>query len=216
MHNRNHPCPLAERRCWVFDLDGTLTVAQHNFDDIRSALGIPPGHLILEYLDSLPARQAAPLRGRLDDIEAALSTAARPAPGARELLTMLRASGARLGILTRNTRDNALAALGAAGLADFFAAEAVLGRGEAAPKPSADGIKQLLAAWNGASDDGLMIGDVHLDLAAGRAAGVLTVHVSAGSHRRWPELTDHHLLSLSQLYDVLQGHNLKAAYARGR
>ena len=31
------------RRHWIFDLDGTLTVAAHDFAAIRRTLGIPPG-----------------------------------------------------------------------------------------------------------------------------------------------------------------------------
>ena len=45
---------LDDRDCWVFDLDGTLTIANHDFDAIRAELGIPEGHLILEYQATLP------------------------------------------------------------------------------------------------------------------------------------------------------------------
>jgi len=75
----------------------------------------------------------------------------------------------------------------------------VLGRDEAPPKPAPDGIHQLLEDWGGTAADGLMIGDVHLDLAAGRAAGVITVHVSAGSDTRWPDLTDYHFDTLTAI-----------------
>ena len=189
--------------CWIFDLDGTLTVAQHDFAAIRATLGIPPGRLILEYLDSLPAATAAPLRARLDALEAALCASACAAPGARDLLALLHARGTRLGILTRNSRANALATLRAA--AHYFAPTDVLGRDEAPPKPAPDGILRLLAAWRGQPAQALMVGDVHLDLAAGRAAGVRTIHVSAGAAHRWPALTDHHFSSLEALHRLLAG-----------
>jgi HAD superfamily hydrolase (TIGR01509 family) len=196
--------PFGQRRCWIFDLDGTLTVAQHDFTAIRTALGIPPGRLILEYLDSLPHALARPLHARLQDIEAELCSTAQPATGAMQLLTTLRARGIELGLLTRKTRENALATLRAAGLAAFFAPPTVLGRDEAPPKPAPDGIQQLLERWGATAADGLMIGDVHLDLAAGRAAGVITVHVSAGTDTRWPDLTDHHFDTLADLDAALR------------
>ncbi|MEY4949417.1 MAG: hypothetical protein RL698_1628, partial [Pseudomonadota bacterium] len=41
-------------RHWIFDLDGTLTVAMHDFDAIRTALDLPTGRPILEALAELP------------------------------------------------------------------------------------------------------------------------------------------------------------------
>ena len=41
---------LTRRPCWIFDLDGTLTVAAHDFDAIRAELGLPQGRPILEAL----------------------------------------------------------------------------------------------------------------------------------------------------------------------
>ena len=46
---------LADVRHWVFDMDGTLTVAVHDFAAIRVALAIPPEDDILTHLAALPA-----------------------------------------------------------------------------------------------------------------------------------------------------------------
>ena len=46
---------LASLRHWVFDLDGTLTKAVHDFALIRRALEIPPEADILGHLAALPA-----------------------------------------------------------------------------------------------------------------------------------------------------------------
>ncbi|MCB1747767.1 MAG: HAD family hydrolase [Gammaproteobacteria bacterium] len=190
---------LTRHLAWVFDLDGTLTVHQHDFDAIRAELGIPQDRLILEYLATLPPAAAAPLHARLAAIEAELAHAARAARGAARLLEMLRRRGCRLGILTRNTRTNALATLAAAGLADYFARDDVLGRDEAAPKPSPRGILDLIGRWRCTADAALMVGDYRLDLEAGRNAGVTTVHVAAAGAPTWPDLTDVHVQSLDEL-----------------
>ncbi|MGR8918475.1 MAG: HAD family hydrolase [Gammaproteobacteria bacterium] len=188
---------------WVFDLDGTLTVHQHDFDAMRRALGIPAGRLILEYLDELDEREAAPLRARLDAMEAELTDAAVAAAGAVELLDGLARRGVALGILTRNTRANAIATLRAAGLAQHFAESAVIGRDEAAPKPSPQGILHLLGQWRASPAGCVMVGDFRLDLEAGRNAGVATAHVDAADAGRWPALTDHYFGSLAELAAAL-------------
>lgn len=194
---------LARYRAWVFDLDGTLTVHQHDFAAIRAELGIPPERYILEYLAELAADAAGALRARLDALEAELTSQALAAPGAAELLAALAARGARCGILTRNSRDNALATLAQIGLAAHFAPVDVLGRDEAAPKPAPDGITHLINAWQLPGAATLMLGDFHLDLEAGRNAGVATVHVSANPTLQWPELTDYRVRSLADLLPLL-------------
>ena len=45
---------LLQRKYWIFDLDGTLTVAVHDFNAIRNELGIPAGQPILKTIESLP------------------------------------------------------------------------------------------------------------------------------------------------------------------
>ena len=46
-------------RHWVFDMDGTLTVAVHDFEAIKRALEIPQSDDILHHLAALPAAEAA-------------------------------------------------------------------------------------------------------------------------------------------------------------
>ena len=45
--------PLKNRHCWIFDLDGTLTLPVHDFAFIRPELAIPDGSDILGHLDTL-------------------------------------------------------------------------------------------------------------------------------------------------------------------
>jgi len=50
---------LSEIKHWVFDMDGTLTIAVHDFAAIREALSIPPEDDILTHLAALPADESA-------------------------------------------------------------------------------------------------------------------------------------------------------------
>lgn len=190
---------LARRRHWIFDLDGTLTLAVHDFEDIRRTLGLPAGRPILEAVAERPPEEARSLTARLDALEAGLVTATSPAPGAHELLVHLQAQGCRLGILTRNTLDNARATLAHCGLDGFFAGDAILGREEAPPKPSPVGILRLLSGWSAAPASGVMVGDFRFDLEAGRAAGVATVSVDPSGAHPHGALADHRVDHLAQL-----------------
>ena len=44
---------------WIFDMDGTLTIPQHDFDEVCKRLDIPAGSQILEYIQSLPTEDQA-------------------------------------------------------------------------------------------------------------------------------------------------------------
>ncbi|MFM7734354.1 MAG: HAD family hydrolase [Alphaproteobacteria bacterium] len=193
---------IARARHWVFDLDGTLTVAVHDFDAIRAELGLPVGRPILEALADLPPEEAAPLVARLDAIELEIAREARPADGASDLLSRLRSAGVDLGIATRNSRENALETLRAAGLDGFFPREAILGRDEAPPKPRPDAILRLLASWRGASEAAVMVGDYLFDLEAGREAGAVTVYVDPSGLFPFARLADLQVRSLADVAAV--------------
>jgi len=182
---------LGELRNWVFDMDGTLTVAVHDFAAIRVALDIPAEHDILTHLAALPADEAAAKHAWLLEHERDLAIASKAAAGAVELVRELAERGCRLGILTRNARELAHVTLEAIGLADCFAVEHILGRDEAAPKPSPDGLLKIANAWGVAPGDLVMVGDYRFDLDCGRAAGARTVLVNL-SDNPWPELVDWH------------------------
>jgi HAD superfamily hydrolase (TIGR01509 family) len=198
---------LRERDYWIFDMDGTLTVAAHDFDAIRTTLGLPPDQPILEVLATLPTAQAEALHRRLDEIELQLAREARPQPGTRALLFGLQQRGVRLGIVTRNSRRNAYETLRACGLLDFFEAACVLGRESAAPKPAPDGINKLLAHWNAAPSQAVMVGDYLFDLVAGRRAGTATVYVDVAGHNQWAEQADLRVQNLGELLALVKGPN---------
>jgi HAD superfamily hydrolase (TIGR01509 family) len=182
---------LADVRHWVFDMDGTLTIAVHDFAAIRRALAIPPEDDILTHLAALPAAQGRAKHAGLLEHERELAVASRPAEGAVALVRELAERGCRLGILTRNARELAHITLAAIGLDQCFAVDDVIGRDEALPKPDPDGLLQLAKRWGVAPHEMVMVGDYRFDLDCGRAAGARTVLVNV-AHNPWPELADWH------------------------
>ena len=192
---------LAHCKHWIFDMDGTLTIASHDFDKIRQQLGISEGLPILEEIEKLPVAQASSMHRKLHRLEMEIAELSRPQPGVADFLSSLQASGCKLGILTRNAEDIAHTTLSAAGLIEFFKPEAIIGRESCQPKPDPAGILLLLAQWDGPLTSAVMVGDYLFDLQTGRNAGVATVHFEPQGNFDWPELTD---FSIRQFNDLNQ------------
>lgn len=204
---------LADARHWVFDMDGTLTLAVHDFPAIKRALGIAQDEDILGHLAALPVAEAQAKHAWLMEHERELAIGAVAAPGAVELVRSLHARGVRLGILTRNAHELALVTLAAIGLGECFASCDVIGRDEATPKPDPDGLLQLAARWGVAAEELVMVGDYRFDLDCARAAGAFAVLVNLPENL-WPELTDLHAEDCSALLAALSP--LSLAEGQGR
>lgn len=181
--------PLATVRHWVFDMDGTLTIAVHDFAAIKRALEISPEEDILAHLSALPEAEQQHKRAWLFEHERALARGSRAAPGAVALLRTLHARGDRLGILTRNDHTVAKLTLDVVGIGDLFDDAAIIGRDETMPKPAPEGVLYFIERWGVAADAVAMVGDHAFDLQAGRAAGARAVLVNTPGDP-WPGLAD--------------------------
>ncbi len=185
-------------------MDGTLTIANHDFEAIRAALDLPSQQPILEALAQLPAAEAQPRWAKLYEIELEIAHTTQAQLGAGELLERLRSiDNQQIGILTRNHKSIAHHTLAACGLLEFFEPDAILSRDCCAPKPQPDGILQLLQRWESTPDRGVMVGDYVFDLLAGRNAGTATVHLDVTGNFNWPEHTDFCVTELAQLITML-------------
>ena len=187
--SQGSPHPLARIEHWIFDMDGTLTIAAHDFVAIKRALDIAAHEDILDHLAALPSAQQQAKRAWLFEHEAGLARASRQAPGAVPLLRALHARSCRLGILTRNDHALAKLTLDAIGVGDLFDDDHIIGRDEADPKPSPAGIHRHLDRWQLGPAQAVMVGDHRMDLAAGRAAGTHTVLVNTLGDP-WPGMAD--------------------------
>ncbi len=195
---------LREAHHWVFDMDGTLTVAVHDFALIRRELDIPAEDDILHHLAALPAEAASRKRAWLLDHERELALASRPAVGAVALVRALCERGCRLGILTRNARELALVTLQAIGLDDCFAAGDILGRDEAPPKPHPGGLLHLAERWGVSPGALVMVGDHRMDLQCARAAGAHALLVNLPENP-WPEWSDGFVRDCGEVLAELSG-----------
>ena len=203
MPTQRNSCDIVCRKHWIFDLDGTLTIAVHDFKSIKEALGVPAEADILSHLDSLPAEESARRHKKLDDIERVLSEQAVAASGARELLSLLIQDNCKIGILTRNTHEVARLTLECAGLGEYFTESAfIIGRHDAAPKPDPEGALQLASLWGAPPGEIVVTGDYLYDLLCGKNLGSATVHVDPTGQFRWSEFADVQVISLLQLVEM--------------
>jgi HAD superfamily hydrolase (TIGR01509 family) len=198
-----NPELLRHRRHWIFDLDGTLTVSAHDFEHMRRELGLAPQEPILEALQAMPEAEAAPLWESLNELEFYYAGKASVMRGASELLQQLHDAGHQLAILTRNTMPVVKHTLQACAIDHFFPLEHILDRDSCIPKPSPDGIVQLLKFWQADADDTVMVGDYLFDLEAGKGAGVATIHLDTRGDVDWSEFTDLRVTELGQIIGYL-------------
>ncbi len=184
-------------------MDGTLTLPIHDFEDIRSRLGIQPTSPILEAIEKMPPARAAEVSRELDMLEMRLARKARPQPGVKDVLTRLSQAGKKLGILTRNGRQIAHATLAEAGLSSFFERDSVISREDCAPKPNPDGVHLLLDHWNAPREETVIVGDFLYDIQAGFDAGIETVHFDSSGRFEWPQFTHHKITEISSLHSMI-------------
>lgn len=190
---------LKTRKYWLFDMDGTLTRAMHDFDAMRRELELPVGVPILEALAAMDPVEAQLKHAALDAMELRMAADATPQPGSHELLEYLQQQGAMLGIVTRNGKEIARATLAACGLDSFFTDEAIISRDCCTAKPDPAGVHLLLSRWSAEAEDAVMVGDYLFDLQAGHSAGVATVHMDVDSRFEWPQFTSVSVSSLQAL-----------------
>lgn len=189
---------LRDCRHWVFDMDGTLTVAVHDFLYIRRMLEIPEHADILGHLALLPSTEAAQKHAWLLEHERHLAINSQPALGAIELVQHLHQQGRKLAILTRNAKELALLTLEAIDLLDCFNDTLILGREQATPKPHPDGLLKIAQYWQISPEQMVMVGDFLMDLKTAHAAGSYAVQVNTANNL-WPELTDFHAIDCQHL-----------------
>jgi HAD superfamily hydrolase (TIGR01509 family) len=195
-------------RAVIFDLDGTITEPYFDFDAIREEIGLSrDGGPILEALEKMTAAQRRRAEAILHFHEEEAVTESKLNPGTKETLAGLQQRGIRIGVLTRNRRDNAFAVANKHGLSF----DAVVGREEGPVKPDAFGVLHLCRQFAVAPAETLLVGDYLFDLLCARAAGAIAVLIA--NHEQAQEFTRHAdftVASLDELLPIIDRHNRTA------
>ena len=179
----------------IFDLDGTLTKPNLDFDDIRSEIGVTGP--ILEAMQSMSPQDLERARSILQKHESEAADTACLRDGARETVDACSRRGHPVAILTRNSRDCARRIL------ERFEikVDMLRTREDGAIKPSPEPVFAICRELGADPRQSWMIGDYLLDVEAGLAAGATTVLIVDDTSI--PEYADraHHLIH--RLADLL-------------
>ena len=185
-------------RAVIFDLDGTITQPYFDFDAIREEIGLDRnGGPILEAMESMTRSQRRHAEAILRDHESRAVAASVPNAGARETVTALRTRGIRIGILTRNRKDNAAAVMRRHGLHY----DAIVGREDGPVKPDAFGVLHLCRQFGVKPTETLLVGDYLFDLLCAQAAGAVPVLIA--NHPQADEFTAHAAFTIQDLTELL-------------
>ncbi len=187
------------RQAVIFDLDGTLTVGNLDFDGIRAEIGLPDGP-ILEALEHMTPPQRAAAEGILHRHERRAAETARLQDGAAETVAELRTRNLPVGILTRNARPWARCVLDRFGIE----VDGLRTREDGLVKPDPQGLFRLCEQFGAAPEASWMVGDYLFDIQAGSRAGMTTVLMIGDAERpEFADQADHVIRSLPRLLELV-------------
>jgi HAD superfamily hydrolase (TIGR01549 family) len=189
-------------RAIIFDLDGTITEPFFDFDAIRAEMGLAKdAGPVLEAIDKMGPEQRENAKKILDYHERLAVEKSQINPGVRETLNKLRKNGIKIGILTRNTKNNVSAVAEKHGL--FF--DAAIGREDGPVKPDAFGVIELCNTFGVSPSQTFVVGDYLFDLVCAKAAGavavLLTNHKNADQFSQYADFT---IERLEQILDIIE------------
>jgi len=183
----------------IFDLDGTITQPYFDFDAIREEMGLPKDSgPVWEMMQKMTPQQRSRAEEILHFHEQKAVTQSQLNAGAKETLEALRATGIRIGILTRNRKENALAVARKHGL-KF---DAVVGREQGPVKPDAFGVLRICEQFKVKPQETLLVGDYLFDMLCAKAAGAVAVLLA--NHTNADEFTAHADFTIETIEQILQ------------
>jgi len=183
----------------IFDLDGTITQPYFDFDAIREEIGLPRNSgPVLESMEKMTQQQRQKAEKILHYHEQKAVTESKLNTGAEQTLSVLRAAGIHIGVLTRNKRINALA-IACKHKLQF---DAVVGREDGPVKPNAFGVLQLCRQFGVEPEETLLVGDYLFDLLCAKAAGAVAVLLV--NHNQAGEFAEHADFCIENISGILE------------
>ncbi|MDA0335024.1 MAG: HAD-IA family hydrolase [bacterium] len=157
----------------LFDMDGTLTVPNIDWQDLRARVGVPVGIGIMEHIYTLSPEEAQRADDIVREIEMASVLAAEPNSGLAELFRQFEESPWKLALITNNHRqamDHVVATFG-------LRFDLLLSREDALLKPAPDLLLLALERFDITAAEAVFVGDGRYDREASAAAGVHYIHM---------------------------------------
>ena len=155
-------------RCVIFDLDGTLFDAPYDWVEIKRALGVPEGEVILDYLSNLKPEERKKRFVILERFEKLATESGSLKEGAKELVDFLRSKNIKTALVTNNSMFNTRYILEKYALHFEF----VLTRDSGLYKPGKEVIKFVLDKLHILEENALLIGDSDYDVKTAYLSGI--------------------------------------------
>jgi len=183
----------------IFDLDGTITKPFFDFDAIRQEMGLDKdAGPILEAMEKMTPKQQRAAEKILRRYEEKAVEESKLNPGVKRTLRMLQRTGIKIGILTRNKKDNVLAIARKHNL--HF--DDIIDRDDGPVKPDGFGVSELCRRFGVRPKETLVVGDYLFDLLCAKAAGAPAALLA--NHHRAGEFTKHTDFTIEKINQVLK------------
>ncbi len=193
----------------IFDLDGTITEPFFDFDAIRREMGLDENAgPILEAMKKMAPAHRARAENILDYHEKLAVEQSSLNDGARETLETLGKAGIKIGVLTRNKKENTLAVAQKHNLNFDF----IFDRDDGPVKPDAFGVLEICRRFGVKPQETLVVGDYLFDILCAKAAGavsiLLTNHPKAGEFAKHADFTIEKIDQILQIIERKNGSNI--------
>ena len=189
----------------IFDLDGTITEPFLDFAAIRKEMGLDENsEPILEAMEKMLPSQRAKAEQILNHHEKRAIEESRLNQGAKETLNTLKDSGIQIGILTRNTKSNALAVA----QKHNFEFDDIVDRDDGPVKPDAFGVLELCRRFKVQPCETLVVGDYLFDILSAKSAGAFAV-LLANHHKadEFAKVADFSVERIDQILQIIKQKN---------
>lgn len=184
-------------------MDGTLTLAVHDFIEIKKELGIPLELDILAGIKTLEESIQNEKHIHLQEIEKRLALQARPNEFVVEVLEALLSQNKKIAVLTRNNSTNTELTLKASGLKKYFEDELIITRETCSPKPDPDGVLFILEKWKAKKAETILFGDYIYDLDAAKNSGITRGYFDPSKKFIYKDSSDIQISSFKEILDFI-------------
>jgi len=183
----------------IFALDGTITEPWFDFDAMRSQMGLAPDSgPIWETMQKMPPDKRKKFETILNQHEIQAVQESRLNDSVTDTLEELRNREILLGILTRNTHQNAKLVAQKHGL--IF--DGYFGRDDGPLKPDAYGVLKLCVQFGVEPSQAIVVGDYLFDILCAKSAGAIAVLLT--SHHKSDEFTAQADFTIEKISEILQ------------
>lgn len=156
----------------IFDMDGTLTEPMLDFDQIREDMGVSKdAGPILELLEKMSEEDRIIAEKVLCEHENKAAVNSELNNQVLHTLEIIRNASIKMGILTRNTRNNVITVLKKHDLSF----DGVFAREDGPAKPDAFGVNSLCEKFGAKPSQTIVVGDFDHDIVSAKEAGAVAV-----------------------------------------